>query len=354
MFFRSLKTSLVLLAMGLPTLLGCGSTSTHTAYVSLPTANAVAAIRIDNKSARFTTILGSPYPAGNSPASVRVHPSNKFVYAANQSENDISLFTVDPAIGSLHEVLPRTATGLTPVSLVMDSGGTFLFALNQVSSNISVYAINSGSGALTAVAGSPFATFANPNAFAISPSAKFLYVLNANLGAVFAYTIASGVLQPVAGLPVQVGNGPLALTVDPAETFVYVANSADNTVSVLSINPSTGALTLSGSFPTATTPASVAVLGSFLYVANRGSGSISAFSVAPSTGVLTQITSSPFTAPATPLFMVIDPNGLFLYIGSQTGDSISAFSINTSTGALTNTAQLASTTVSPSAMSVSK
>jgi 6-phosphogluconolactonase (cycloisomerase 2 family) len=113
-------------------------------------------------------------------------------------------------------------------------------------------------------------------------------------------------------------------------------------------------LTLSGSFPPATTPASLAVLGSFLYVANRGSGSISAFSVAPSTGVLTEITNSPFTAPATPSFMVIDPNGLFLYIGSQSADSISAFSINTSTGALTNTAQLASTTVSPSAMSVSK
>src|SRR5579864_7268980 len=248
----SKRTSVVFIALGLATLSGCGSSATHTAYVSLANSNAVAAYRINNHTAVFTTIVGSPYPAGNSPSSVRVHPSNKFVYVANQSENDISLFTIDSAIGSLQELLPRTPAGLTPVSLAMDSGGNFLFALNRISGSISVYSINSGSGALTAVAGSPFPTFPNPVAFALTPSAKFLYVVNADLASVFAYTVKSGVLQPVAGLPVQVGNGPLAITVDPAETFVYVANSADNTVSVLSINSTTGALTLLGSFPTGT------------------------------------------------------------------------------------------------------
>jgi 6-phosphogluconolactonase (cycloisomerase 2 family) len=344
----------VFIITGLTALLGCGSSSTHTAYVSLPNSNAVAAYRINNSSAKFTTIVGSPYPAGNSPSSVRVHPSNKFVYVANRSENDISLFTIDSAIGSLHEVLPRTATGLTPVSLLMDSGGNFLFALNVVSGSISAYSINSSTGALSAVAGSPFSTFPNSVMFALSPSAKFLYVLNANLASVFAYTVTSGVLQPVAGLPVQVGNGPLGITVDPAETFVYAANSTDNTVSVLSINSTTGALTLLGSFPTGTRPASVVVLGSFLYVGNLGSNNISVFSVTPTTGVLTQITNSPFSAGSAPLFEVIDPNNVFLYVGSQSANTISAFSIDATTGALTATSQSASTGASPSSMSVSK
>ena len=355
-------TSVLLIAIGLATLVGCGSGPTHTAYVSLPNSNAVAALRIKtstginstSNSVQFTTIVGSPFPAGNSPASVRIHPSNKFVYVSNQSENDISLFTIDSAIGSLQEVLPRTPTGLTPVSLTMDKGGNFLFVLNEVSGSISVFSINSGSGALTAVAGSPFATFVNSTAFAISPSAKFLYVLNPNLTAVFAYTINSGVLQPVAGLPVQVGNGPLAIAVDPAETFVYVANSVDNTVSVLSINSTTGALTLLGSFAAGTTPSSVVALDPYLYVSNLGSSNISVFTVAATTGVLTQITGSPFTAGTAPLFMVLDPNNLFIYVGSQTARSISAFSINTSTGALLSTSQSALTSASPSSMSVSK
>src|SRR5579872_92995 len=348
------RTVVIFVALGLATLLGCSSSGTHTAYVSLPNLNAVGAYRIKNSSAAFTTIVGSPYPGGDSPTAVRVHPSNKFVYAANQSENDISLFTIDSAIGSLHEILPRTATGLTPVALAMDSGGNFLYALNRVAGSISSYSINSGTGSLTAVGGSPFATFPNSIALAITPSAKFLYVLNTNLAAVFAYTVNSGVLAPVSSVPVQVGNGPLAIAVDPAETFVYVANSIDNTVSVLSINSSSGALTLIGSYPTATLPISVVALDPYLFVANQGSSNISVFSIASTTGVLTQVTSSPFSVGTAPLFLVLDPNHLFLYVGSQTGNTISAFSINATTGAVTSTSQSTLIGASPSSMSVSK
>jgi 6-phosphogluconolactonase (cycloisomerase 2 family) len=352
--------------MGLATVVGCGSSSPssssttqpfqnqHLAFVALPTTNAVAAYKVDNKSAAFTNILGSPYPGGTSPAAVLVHPSNQFVYAANQVGNNISLFTVNSTLGSLLEVLPRTPAGLTPASLAMDSGGTLLFALNRVSSSISVYSISSGNGALTPVSGSPFPTFSNPFAFALSPSGKFLYVLNSDVSAVFAYTVTSGVLKAVAGLPVQVGKGPLAITVDPAETFVYVANSVDNTVSVLSINSSTGALNLLGTYATGTTPTAVAVLGQYLYVANLGSSNISVFTVTPVTGVLTQITSSPFTAGSAPLFEVIDPNGKFLYIGSQTAKTISALSIDATTGAVTGTGETTTTSFSPVSMSVAQ
>ena len=363
------RICLVLIAMALAPLAGCSSpsifssgSSSHTAYVTLPNSNAVAAFRIktsgssanDNLTAQFTTIVGSPFPAGSSPASVLVHPSGQWAYVANRNENDISLFTVNSSIGSLQEVLPRTTTGLTPLAMVMDSGGNYLFVVNELSSNISVYTINSSTGALSAIAGSPFTTFNNPFALAITPSGKFLYVLNPNLTSVIAYTVASGVLQPVAGLPVQVGNGPRAISVDPAGSFVYVTNSADNTVSVLGVNSSTGALTLLGSFATGTTPTAVVALDTYLYVANQGSSNVSVFTVTPVTGVLTQITSSPFSAGTAPLFAVLDPDNLFLYIGSQSANTITALSIDTSTGALTATSQSAPTGVSPSSMSVAK
>jgi 6-phosphogluconolactonase len=359
------RTALASLALAVATLAGCGSSSSpnstsspfpssHLAYVALPTSNAVAAFKINNTSAAFTTILGSPYPGGTSPSSVLVHPSNKFVYAANQIGNDISLFTIDGTLGSLLEVQPRTPAGLVPVSLAMDSGGTLLFALNRVSGNISVYSIDSGSGALTSIAGSPFPTFSNPNAFALTPSGKYLYVLNGNLGAVFAYTNASGVLTALPGLPVPVGNGPIAITVDPAETFVYVANAVDNTVSILSINSKTGALTPINTYATGTTPTGVAVFSQYLYVANSGSSNISVFTVAPTTGVLTQITDSPFAAGNSPFFEVVDPNGLFLYTGSQTAKSISAFTIDATTGDLTDAGESTITSVPPASLSVSK
>src|SRR5580704_13536861 len=312
----SKRIYLVLIALGLAPLVGCGSpsilsssSSSHTAYVSLPNSNAVAAFRIktsgsstnNNAEAQFTAIVGSPFPAGSSPTSVLVHPSGKYVYVVNRNENDISLFTINSSIGSLQEVLPRTTTGLTPVSMIMDSGGNYLFVINELSSSISTYSINSGTGALSQIAGSPFTTYNNPFALAITPSGKFLYVLNPNLTSVIVYTITSGVLKLVPGLPAQVGNVPRAIIVDPAGTFVYVANSSDNTVSVLGINSSTGVLTLLGTFASGTTPTSLAVLDPYLYVGNQGSSNVSVFTVTPVTGVLTQITSSPFSAGVAPL-----------------------------------------------------
>jgi len=91
-------------------LAGCSS-SNHVAYVTLGQGNTIAAFRVDNHSGSLTKIVGSPFNAGNSPISILVHPSNKFVYAANQIGNDISLFTVDQSTGALTEVGPRAAAG---------------------------------------------------------------------------------------------------------------------------------------------------------------------------------------------------------------------------------------------------
>ena len=352
MFSKRIFHALVL--VGLAALAGCGSSSTHTAYVSLPTSNSIAAVRIANHTAHFTSIVGSPYPAGNSPSSVVVHPSGHFAYVSNQGDDNIELFKIDGTIGSLLEVPPRVSTAHAPTSLTMDTPGSFLFALNQISGSISAFSINSASGTLSPVAGSPFPVFRDPVSLALTPSGKFLYVVNANLSAVFAYTVTSGVVQPVAGLPVQVGASPFAIAIDPGEKFVYVANLADNTLSVLSINPTTGALTPLSAYVTGTRPTSIAVLGQYVYVVNQTASTITVFSVDSSTGILTQTKNSPFTAGNTPTFAEIDPNGKFLYTGSQGGTSISAESIDPTTGDLTSTSESVSTTVAPTSIAVTK
>ncbi len=244
----------VALVAGLGLLIGLSActSGSHLAYVTIPGQNSVAAYRIKNSSDAFTSIVGSPYLAGQSPSAIVVHPSGRFAYVANRIDNTISLFKIDQTIGSLSEVLPRTPTDLDPAAMTMNPSGTLLFVVNEVSNTISVYSVNATSGALTLAAGSPFATAPSPIALALTPSAKYLYVLNGNLGLVFAYSVTSaGGLQSIAGSPFLVGIGPFGLTVDPKEKFVYVANSSENTVSILSIN-STGALSqVSGSpFPT--------------------------------------------------------------------------------------------------------
>src|SRR6266571_4007470 len=176
------RVALTCVALVLAGLAGCSSSSTHIAYVTLPTSNSIAAFRVSNHSGKFTSVVGSPFAAG------------------------------------ISEVMPRTPAGISPVALAMDSAGTFLFAGNVSSSNISVYSINASTGVLTEVSGSPFPTSAgaSPVALTVSPSGKYLYVASSTLGLVFGYSIGSGtgVLQQVPDSPFTVGSGPFSVAVD--------------------------------------------------------------------------------------------------------------------------------------------
>src|SRR2546427_7011006 len=145
------RIGLICVLLVLAGLVGCSSSSTHIAYVTLPTSNSIAAFRASNHSGKFTPVVGSPFGAGNSPSSIVLDPANKFAYAANQTGNDISLFKIDHSTGGLTEVTPRTPAGFSAVALGMDSAGTFFLPGNLRRSAIFVYLINVGTRALIQV-----------------------------------------------------------------------------------------------------------------------------------------------------------------------------------------------------------
>jgi len=60
------------------------------------------------------------------------------------------------------------AAGSGPSAVVVDPTGSFLYVANATSGNVSVFAVNSGTGALSAVSGSPYAAGSLPSAIAIS------------------------------------------------------------------------------------------------------------------------------------------------------------------------------------------
>ena len=125
-----------------------------------------------------------------------VHPSNHFLYAANQNTNTISLFKINSTTGALDEVLPRTAlvtssggVGLSPAVMTMDSGGKYLFVGNQITNDIWVYSIGS-SGALTFVSSAPVG--ASPARLTLSASDGFLYVPVPTFSAVYVFSVSAG------------------------------------------------------------------------------------------------------------------------------------------------------------------
>ena len=119
-------------------------------------------------------------------------------------------------------------------------------------------------------------------------------------------------LTPVAGSPfASGGTTPLELALDPMGKFLYTANVNSGNVSGLTVNSTTGVLTLMAGSPFAAAasakPHGVAVdsSGKFVYSGNGTGGNVSGFNINATTGVLTPVTGTPFAAGTQPAGIVV-------------------------------------------------
>jgi DNA-binding beta-propeller fold protein YncE len=80
---------------------------------------------------------------------------------------------------------------------------------------------------------------------------------------------------------VDAGNSPRSVAVDPTGRFAYVTNYISDSISVYTIDPSTGALTPGTAVAAGNAPASVALdpTGRFAYVANAFADTVSVFTL---------------------------------------------------------------------------
>ena len=327
---------------------GCGTTSNRYLYASIPGANEIVAFREDPNSGALVQLVGSPITAGQAVQSLALHPSNKFLYAANSGATPtgtISLFDISNG-GGLTEHTPRVNAGTAPTLLAMDPSGKYLYVANSGSFDISVFSIDQTHGLLTPVAQTGGATAGiglSALNMALSPSGSMLFVTGQNgttQGYIEEFTVTNGVLgiKPGSGTPFITGNGPYGLAIDPSGAHLYTANYNDNSISAFSIG-SNGALSLiSTTGQTNKSPVSLFIdkSGKYLYVANQGSGNLSAFSIG-SDGGLTLLATSPFQTGAQPNFIAGDASGDYLFVGNQsTSAVIQSFSLAPSTGTLTS------------------
>lgn len=263
-------------------------------------------------------------------------PPPHFAFVTSLSRTDV--FSVDTATGAL------TATG-DSVSQGGIFGGTvaldrFLYLSDVVGNSVRGYAIDYLSGELVEVAGSPFATGGSqPQAMGRSADGRFLYVANraSNTISVFSIDGSTGVLTPV-GLPVATGTYPLSVSATPDGKFLYVANYIGGSVSAYAIDAVGGALALLAEIPTAVSSRFLAVdvNSKFLYV-TTGGNVVYGYGINASSGALTSVPASPFTAGTTAQTIAIDPLGKFLYVTNETSATVIGYTINPVTGALTQT-----------------
>ncbi len=85
-------------------------------------------------------------------ADLHVSPDGHFLYASNrESENNIAIFSIDPANGKLTTVGYQPCLGIEPRSFLIDPSGDWLLVGNQLSNQISIFRVDKETGLLTPV-----------------------------------------------------------------------------------------------------------------------------------------------------------------------------------------------------------
>jgi len=330
----------------------------------------------------LTAVAGNPVSTGGDGTGTGFYSSvgvqtllvGNFLYATNDGDNvagstTVAGFAINPTTGALSTVpgSPFQTDGSTPSfgsSLAATPDGAFLLLSNPGNATITVYSINSTTGALTKVPGSPFPVSGGMLGIRISPDGNYVYAALTFLDsvAVLAINPTTGALSEISGSPFALNPSassflqPTAVDVNCAGDLLFVADASSNTtttVSVLDIDPMTGALTeIAGSpFQIGTGGNSNTLALSaddrFLYVGNQATNTVTALVVGPG-GTLSAVPGSPFANVAgtvAPETLAVEQAGRFLYVANQTAappagpsnGSVTVYAINPATGALTAT-----------------
>jgi 6-phosphogluconolactonase len=282
---------------------------------------AIVSYAIDAESLQIKRI-GAVSSGGAAPAHVSVHPSGKFVFAANYGGGSVAVFPVgsDGALGDATDVRPSVGPR-HHVRGANDPPGQF--------------ALSDHDGP-------------HLHMVASDPSGQFVIANDAGLDLTLIWRLDAGAgkLLPAEVPVVQAppGSAPRHFVFHPNGRVFYNLYEHDAKVAVYDYDASRGSMKLKQVMPSlppkfaGSNLASEIIMtadGRYLYVANRLHNAVSIFGVATD-GQLRAI-SEAWVHADSPRSLSIDPGGTILYSCNQRGDSITSFHLNPLTGALTFT-----------------
>ena len=298
------------------------------------------------------------------PSWVAVHPSGKFLDAANEAgkSSAVSSFAIDAKSGKLTLLNQLPSLGEDPCYLSFDKTGKYVLVANYSSGTVAVFPILADGrlGEHTALAKDQGATGPNrerqegPHAHWIEASSDNRFALVADLGLdevlVYKFDAASGTLTPnePAFARLKAGSGPRHAAFHSRGKFIFAVSELSSTATSFDYNAKKGTLkeietvsTLPPGFSGRNDVAEVAVhpSGKFLYVSNRGNDSIAIISIDPAKGTLVPV-GGVSTGGKEPRHFAIDPSGKYLLAENQFSNNIVVFKIDAATGGLTPTGQV--------------
>ena len=298
-----------------------------------------------------------------SPSFLAIHPSKKYLFAANEVGNfggkktgSVSSFAIDPKAGTLTPLNQQPSGGADPCYVLVDPTGKNVLVANYSGGSVEVLPIGpdgklGGPSSVVQHSGSSIdkGRQTGPHAHAIDLDASGKLAVAADLGLdklmVYRFDPEKGTLTPntPAYGSVAPGSGPRHFAFHPDGKHAYSINEMASTVIAFAYDASTGSLkelqTLSSRAPGAGKPGNstaeilVHPSGRFVYGSNRGDDSLAIYSVESKSGKLALV-GHQSTGGRTPRNFGIDPTGKFLIAANQDSGNLVVFRVDPLTGKL--------------------
>lgn len=268
----------------------------------------VSAYAFDKTSGKLS-FINQQSTGGNDPCYVSVSKNNDWVVVANYSGGSAAALAAnkDGSLNPIAQLLQDSGSSANTNrqekphvhSAVFSPAQDYLFTPDLGTDKVMVYQFNPNAEKPLNPAAPAYKTVAagnGPRHFTFHPNQKFAYLIQELSGTVGVYQYNNGklaLLQEAAAHPAgykgDIGSADIHLS--PDGKFLYASNRGDeNTITIFSVNPTTGKLKLKGYQSTlGKTPRNFMIdpTGNYLLVANQNTDNIVIFKRNKLTGLLT-------------------------------------------------------------------
>ncbi|MFI9561025.1 beta-propeller fold lactonase family protein [Nonomuraea endophytica] len=277
------------------------------------------------------------------------------MYVTNILSNNVSTFDIEPS-GRLALRDELTSAGGAPRSVVVTPDGRFAYTANGVTpmtsddfNSISRYRITAGGNLVPLTP--PATANGDPDALAVAPNGRTLYVVNRGTDTVLPFRVgADGQLVRLSD-PVPTGaENARGIALTPDGRFLFVSHgdplgTQQDWLTRFAVGGDGTLAPMGRRVPIGSAGGAMAVTpdGRFLYVPCSASQEVFGFRIGPD-GELTSVPGRRFDAPDVPIAAVATPDGRHLFVAAgglviSTSTKVSAYRIRTN-GALEHLANV--------------
>ena len=234
---------------------------------------------------------------GGGPTHVSVDRSGKYVMTANYGTGEINSFAIQND-GRLGPAIASTIAGQNAHQILSGPVGTGVYVPCLGSNYLAQYSLNTQTGQLTALSPPTLnVVTGGPRHMAFHPSKPWAYVLKELNSTIQALSFNEATQQmQLLGTAISTrptptpgtNNSGAEVQVHPNGNFVYTSNRGDNSLALFSVNTD-GTLAFKSATPTGgTIPRHFSILpnGKWILAANQDSGTVTVLELNPETGAL--------------------------------------------------------------------